>query len=394
MSTLCSSGSSNIEDVEGALRFALEQALEAQGERVPSVGFLFASPRHDLDRAVRQAAARLPRTSWIAASSAGELTERGLTQGGIAVMLISFGSAEHELCFASVMGEDPINLARELRPRGDPLAHHKAGRQFPVTLLFGDGLSSIFERGIVEFRRRITDDHVVAGAGAGDDGALVQTAVGIQEGASFGAAAALHVWSEVPWSVGIAHGLSVASERMTVTSATGNVVHEIDGQPAIEAYRTYARSRGVELESLNLGQFLIQNELGVMLFEDLVRVRAPLAVGSAGELICAGEVPEGAQVCIVRGEPDVILEAAREAARRARAGLGELRAAGVLVFSCVCRNMTLGDEYHREARAIADIFGDTPIVGFSSYGEVARDPGRLDGYHNNSVVVVAIPEAG
>lgn len=394
MSARCSSGTSNEVSVEGALQQALEQARSGQGERVPDVGFLFASPRYDLDRLVRLARAELANTSWLAASTAGEFTERGFTRGGVSLFLVSFGKTEHAVGFAPVMGDDPVGLVAELRATDSASTpeHRRAGRGFPITLLLGDGLSPIFERAVIELRRTVSDEHLIAGAGAGDDLALVRTAVGTHEGATFGAAAALHLWSEVPWATGIAHGLSPASKRMSVTRARGNLVYEIDGKPAFECYREYAALRGVDLDKVPLPEFLVQNELGVMLFDDLVRVRAPLAVGSDGELVCAGEVPEGAQVCIVRGEPDVILDAARTAARQARDGLRGASAAGLLVFSCVCRNRTLGSNYPREVAAIRDVFPDVPLAGFSSYGEVARDPGRLDGYHNNSVVIVAIPQ--
>jgi hypothetical protein len=34
----------------------------------------------------------------------------------------------------------------------------------------------------------------------------------------------------------------------------------------------------------------------------------------------------------------------------------------------------------------------TPIAGFLTYGEIARYSGRLDGWHNTTAVVAAIPK--
>jgi small ligand-binding sensory domain FIST len=36
-------------------------------------------------------------------------------------------------------------------------------------------------------------------------------------------------------------------------------------------------------------------------------------------------------------------------------------------------------------------FGDVPVAGFLTYGEIARYRGRLDGWHNATAVVAAIP---
>ncbi len=193
------------------------------------------------------------------------------------------------------------------------------------------------------------------------------------------------------WGAGVEHGLEVVSPRMTVTKATGNLVTEIDGQPALSVYRKFAEQRGIELTADGMGQFLIEHELGVLLFEQVVRVRAPIRVEPNGALFFAGEVPEGSNVCIVHGQPKAMTEGAAFAARTAKEELGKSEAAGVLIFSCICRGITFGDRYDEEIAAIREVFPEAPLAGFLSYGEVARSAGKLDGYHNNTIVVVAIP---
>ena len=37
------------------------------------------------------------------------------------------------------------------------------------------------------------------------------------------------------------------------------------------------------------------------------------------------------------------------------------------------------------------VFPGVPIAGFLTYGEIARYSGRLDGWHNTTAVVTAIP---
>jgi hypothetical protein len=129
-----------------------------------------------------------------------------------------------------------------------------------------------------------------------------------------------------------------------------------------------------------------------LLFDGIVRVRAPIRLEQDGALFLAGAVPEGSLVCVVRGSHEEIIAAARAAAEEARDALAGGQAAGILVFSCVCRGMVLGDRYGEEIAAIRSVFPDVPMAGFSSYGEVARTRSRLAGYHNDTIVVVAIPE--
>ncbi len=87
-----------------------------------------------------------------------------------------------------------------------------------------------------------------------------------------------------------------------------------------------------------------------------------------------------------------MVEAARSAAIEAKEHLGTSEAAGVLLFDCVCRGMILGDGFDREVEAVRSVFGDVPMSGFLTYGEIARYRGRLDGWHNATAVVVAIPK--
>ncbi len=178
---------------------------------------------------------------------------------------------------------------------------------------------------------------------------------------------------------------------MTVTKAAGNVLYELDGRPAFEVYRDYAKTRGVALEAQTAGSFLIGNELGVFFLDELHHARAPVGVGQSGELNLVADITEGSSVCILDGEPDAMVEAAQRAAAEARENLKGVPAAGVLLFDCVCRGMILKDQFQREIDAVRRVFPEAPIAGLLTYGEIARFKGRLDGWHNATSVVTAIP---
>ena len=178
---------------------------------------------------------------------------------------------------------------------------------------------------------------------------------------------------------------------MRVTRAAGNVVFELDGEPAFAIYVRHAAARGIELTLENAAPYLVGNELGIHFFERIIRARAPLAVGADGSLSCAAEIPQGSMVSILDGDHRSMVEAARSAALEARDHLGGAETAGVLLFDCVCRGMILREAFHREIEAVRSVFGDVPTAGFLTYGEIARYRGRLDGWHNATAVVVAIP---
>lgn len=398
MGTICGSGSATAADTVEVVEQAIDDARPRLGETRPTLGLLFVSPVHDLARALRAARKRLAGIDWLGCTTAGEITELGLTQGGVSTFLIGWGDASHRLDAVRPLQGAANGIAGELAARCAALLEGErgAGRTHLASLLLGDGLHPGFEALIAEIRRVVPGHQTLVGAGAGDDGALartfVGTFVGTGESALEGGVTALHVASSRGWGVGIGQGVTPSSARMTVTRSVGNVVYELDEQPALAVFAEYARARGDAFDPAAPGAYLVQNELGIYFFDDIVRVRAGIGLTADGGVRYAGEVPEGASVAVVRGEPLGLIAAARGAAERARAAL-DGPAAGVLLFSCVTRGTILGERYPEEIRAIVDVFGrGVPLAGFLSYGEVARVKDKLDGYHNHTVVVAAIPE--
>jgi methyl-accepting chemotaxis protein len=258
-------------------------------------------------------------------------------------------------------------------------------------VLLTDGLAGTGEDLVqAVFEQSASVSQIVGGA-AGDGGRFKETFVAAGDECASDAAAILHVFDAKPWGVGLDHGLHPTTKPMRVTSAQGNVIHTIEGQPAFEVYRRHARERGVTLTRDRAVPYMIANELGIHFLASLSRVRAPLGVEEDGSLTCAAPVPEGSFVSILDGERRTMIAAAKSAAEDAKRRLGKSHAAGVLVFDCVCRGMILQDDFHREIEAIRQPFGDVPVAGFLTYGEIAKYAGRLEGWHNATAVVVAIP---
>ena len=397
MTIRCGSGASRAAVTARAVREAADGALSSlraqRADASPDVTFVFASPDHPQSEVLRELSALLP-GDVIAASHAGELTERGSTRGGIALMCIAWdGAAVHTLSPVRAL-QDPDEAAEALAAdaRANWDAGGRAGHIKTLSALVAHGLGPGLESLVAHYRKVTPSRHLIVGGGAADDGRLQTSWVGTGETSLPGGVAALHVSSNRAFGIGIGHGAVACSPRMTVTKARDNVVLELDGEPAFEVYRRHAQAHGVTLEGDAIGPYLVANELGIFFFDDIVRIRAGTAVTPEGGIFCAGEVPESAVVAIVRGTPEAFVEAARDAATRALRGAGGT-CSGLLVFSCVTRGLAMGDEYEREVDALrAAVPPGTPIAGFLSYGEVARVKDKLDGLHNNTIVVLAIPD--
>jgi hypothetical protein len=355
---------------------------------------VFASPDRDLAATLARVVEASDGAHIVGCTTAGELTESGLSHGGIAVMLVSSDTMTSTVAFAEQLKSDPHAVASELVmevPDTKKTAAQR-DRRHMTTVLLTDGLSGAGEKLVADLQGRGQGSVQIVGGAAGDEGKFKSTSVGAGTRAATNAAAALHVWSTSPWGVGVNHGLRSTTGQMRVTKAQDNVVYELDGEPAFKVYQRHAAERGVKLTSANASPYLVANELGIHFFNNIARARAPLGVGDDGSLTCAADIPKGSMVSILDGDPVSMVDAAKSAAEEAKKHLGGKKAAGILLFDCVCRGMILKDGFQKEIDAVHSVFGDAPIAGFLTYGEIARYQGKLDGWHNATAVVVAIPE--
>jgi methyl-accepting chemotaxis protein len=393
MSTVVGTAVSLRADTRDAAATAAHECLARLGGAQPTYGFVFASPRHDAALAIGAVRSACPAAAIVGCTTAGEITEEGLVHGGVAVMLVA-ADATVRLAFAPRLKAEPARASEALLeglPETKKAAGQKEHRHL-TTVVLTDGLAATGERLVMAlYEARLQSGARVVGGAAGDEGAFKTTLVGAGRQVASDAAAALHVFGPVPWGVGMDHGLRPTSKPMRVTKAQDNVVAELDGEPAFHAYKKHAAARGIQLTPENASSYLIGNELGVHFFDKVSRARAPLAVGGDGSLTCAGDIPRGAMVSILDGEPGSMIEAARTAAEQARSQLNGRPAAGVLLFDCVCRGMILKEQFNREVSAVAGVFPKVPIAGFLTYGEIARTHEILEGWHNTTAVVVAIP---
>jgi len=393
MPTLTGSGRSTSPNTLKAAAEAVAQARRTLGGKPPQFGLVFAGPDHPLPPLMSAAREAAGGAGLVGCTTAGEFTEEGLTHNGVAVLLVASDDTQHLLAFSTGLKQQHERVAEELtagfsKAHADAQSHRRLAS---TTVLLTDGLAGTAERSLGVLSDRTGFAQQIVGGAAGDEGRFKETSVAAGTRTGSDAVAALHVFSAKTWGVGLGHGLRPASPRMRVTRASGNVLHQIDGRPAFDIYKEHAAGRGIPITASDAGPYMIGNELGLFLFDHLNRARAPLGVNADGSLNLAADVPEGASVCILDGEPENMVAAAHEAAREAQRRLEGGRAAGVAVFDCVCRGMILKDRFTQEIDAVRRVFGDVPVAGFLTYGEIARYGGKLDGWHNTTAVVVAIP---
>lgn len=398
--TRAGSGLSRTGRTDRAGAEAAREAMRALEGVTPSYGFVFASPKHDLATTLAQVAEVSGCSDLLGATSAGELNEKGFARGAVSVLLVHAPRSVHQLAFCAGLREGHAAVAKQLCREFEQAAAQARSRGWPhsTSVVLLDGLAETCERAVKQVMLETRPFQQVVGGAAGVDLGFPRALVGMKLQASPDAGVAVHVFGPTRWGVGIDHGLTPPSPRMsvalkmTVTRMTGNVIEELDGRPAFEAYQRHARDHDAQLTPETVGPYLVTNPLGVYFLDEIRSVRVAGSVTEKGGLVCTAELAVGSMVTILHADPRNLIDAAGKAALAARKNLDGAAPAAVLLFDCGSRGMALGASFDREVAAVRDVFPGTPMAGFLTYGEIARFRGRLDPWHNSTAVVVAIPQ--
>jgi len=337
----------------------------------------------------------------------GEFTEKHVGKNSVVCAVISSdthkfftsigkGLREDEVkCFESAVEKLPTNipafpflsafiLIDGLAGKGEE-AVFAAFSAFGPTVKFSGGAAGdnlAFKETKVFFNDRVESDAVSL--------CLVASKIPIQIGVNHGHA---------PIQIGVAHGQTSLSPVFTITRAKGNVLYELDGQPAYEVWKRYTKENaarlGIDVDALNdstgVGSFLIRYEAGLLTGTEY-KVRVPLSKNEDGSLNFACTMMEGAVIRIMEGLDDAQIASARKAAEIALKATRGVKLAGAVVFDCCCRSIILQDRFRSAIDAIKDVLGNIPVIGLETYGEIAMELGQVSGFHNTSTVIALIPE--
>ncbi len=371
----------------------VREARAAFGDQGPRLLFVFASTAQPLTELAAIIGPALSDTLILSASTAGEFTERGDRKG--AVTAIAFDG--DFVC----SGDVGRGLAADVEGAIDRALSSQAlrvpGYAHQTAVLLLDPLAGHAEEAALLLAMKLGDQARIAGGAAGDDLAMKRTFVGCNSVVASDAAVVALLHTRQPLGIGVRHGHRAYSDAFVITDADGSLVKTIDSKPAWpfwrEAVRPAAAAAGFDVDAITpeqAGPLLLRFE-GALDAGREIKVRAPLSIeGDAIRFAC--EIPVGSRVRITESSADGQVVSAVDAARTARAQLGDDAVAGAVVFDCICRNLILAERFGDAVRGMSEALGGAKLAGFETYGEIALIEGDLSGFHNTTSVVLAFGE--
>ncbi|GAB6902456.1 FIST signal transduction protein [Kineosporia succinea] len=327
-----------------------------------------------------------PASVVMGCSTAGEILGGTIDDATVSVAVAQFASTRLRLLTGPIGGgTDSAAVGRDLAARLVAAEPDLAG-----VFVLSDGLRANGAQLAQGLSDGCAGTAVITGGLAGDGDRFDHTWVLVDGRPRTGMVSVLGLSGpHVRVGHGAGGGWSILGPERLVTRAEGNVVHELDGQPALTLYRSY------------LGDRMGDTAASTLMFPLSVRapegrqgavVRTVQALDeSAQSLVFTGDVPQGSIARLLRANTGELVDGAGEAVRRADLvpGLPTL----ALVVSCVGRRAVLGQRTEDELEMVMSrLPADVHLAGFYSYGEISPIGEHTSGLLNQTLTVTTIQE--
>lgn len=330
---------------------------------------------------------RFPAAARIGCSTAGEITEKGVSSGSCVITLVRFARAQVRVARTALASMDDSLSA------GERLAGQLAGPGLKTAIVLAPGVGvngSALVKGMANVLGVGTP---LAGGLAGDGGAFQRTLTLTPDGVSEHAVVAVGFYGDnLVFGHGSFGGWEPFGPSRRVTRSTANVLHELDGQPALAVYRDYLGEYAKDLPASGL---LFPFAMVDQERRELGLIRTILGIDeSTGSLILAGDIQPQAQLQLMHASTDRLVDGAEKAAESAT--FGSLAAPGLtLLVSCVGRKIVMGERVDEEIEAVVSVLGSgETVTGFYSYGEISPfTPGASCELHNQTMTVFRLAES-
>lgn len=334
-------------------------------------------------------AAAFPRAAIVGCSTAGEIHGDLILDESLSVAITRFERTTVRVAGAPVATPDDSEAA------GRQVAAALQGPELRGVFVLSDGLGVNGSALVKGLSGALPAEVVVTGGLAGDGPRFERTWV-LHDGApTQQRVEAVGFYGEhVRIGHGSQGGWDLFGPQRRVTRADGNVLYEIDGEPALALYKKYLGDRAAELPASAL---LFPLALRTTAADEKTVVRTVLAVDEdAQSMTFAGDIPQGAYVQLMSANFDHLVEGAAEAAlhTKDRGDLEDSVSTLSVAISCVGRRLVLGERTEEELEAALEILPEgTEQVGFYSYGEISPfATGHCD-LHNQTMTLTTIREA-
>lgn len=353
---------------------------------------LYFGPREMLSNSGHQEAlrSRFPDARLLGCSTGGQMAEGDVDDERLSALALDFDSTRLRL--AEAMVEEP----GQSQTAGLSIGTQLAAPDLAGVFVLSDGLHVNGSALVEGIANAVGPDVPLSGGLAGDGAAFTETLVGATAQPRSGAVAAVGFYGDaIQFGHGSGGGWDVFGPKRKVTKARGNVLYEVDGQPALDLYKLYLGPE--DSQRLPGSALLFPMRIYDPRHPHHAVVRTVLAVdGKDGSMTFAGDMPEGWTAQLMRGSFGRLCAGAAEATQQALETMAVPPSgdSAAILISCIGRRLLMGQRIDEEIEAVtAELPPGYRPIGFYSYGEISPhgQSGRAQ-LHNQTMTVTLLSE--
>ncbi len=287
--------------------------------------------------------------------------------------------------------EAPVENASGSYVAGETIGRELAASDLKTIFVLSDGTRVNGSELIRGIRACVGNGVVITGGLAGDGPRFGTTYVGLNSIPAPGRVAAVGFYGDsIQVGHGSAGGWDVFGPVRRITRSKGNVLYELDGNPALDLYKRYL---GDDAKRLPGSALLFPLKVFPASRPNEALTRTIVAVDETQRTMTfAGDMPEGFSAQLMRGNFDRLVEGAADAAHQAALPRSGDQVA--ILVSCIGRKLLMGQRICEEVEAVHDVFGkNTLLTGFYSYGEVSPHAAtNCAELHNQTMTITVFRE--
>lgn len=326
-----------------------------------------------------------PNAHRIGCSTAGEIYGTEVTDETLVATAVAF---EHtRLHGVSLNLDDAIDSYQA----GERLANSLPHESLVHVLVFSDGQNVNGSELVSGLTQHLPTGVTLTGGLAGDGDRFQETLVLWDSPPEPNIIAVLGLYGErIKIGFGSLGGWDAFGPERLVTRSAGNILFELDNQPALSLYKKYLGEYAKDLPASGLlFPLSLRNTEGESV------VRTILGVNETDQsLTFAGDMPQGGHARLMKANFDRLIDGAIGAAQTSYKAIGNKAPELALLISCVGRKLVLKQRIEEEVEGVRDTLGqDTVLAGFYSYGEISPfNPSAKCELHNQTMTITTLSE--
>ena len=385
------SGASQEKEAFDAGKEAAEMAVNKLS-KTPHIFWVFGAISYNQEELLEGVNSVIPGTPVIGCTTDGEISTPGLSTDSVVALAL----ASDQIKFSTVAVD---SLLQDSFKAGIKVGDQFINTNVKYMQIFSDGLLGNGSK-IVEGIQKVLGKGIkIAGGTAGDGSLFTRTYQYHNDQVLTNSIVGVAFEGDFPFATGVSSGWTPVGMAKEVTKSIGNVVYELDGQPALDVYKKFLGKHASLLPAVGVEYPLgLLGPQGDVEEDGYFLCRATMGVDhEKGSITFAGDVPQGAMVKMTMGNELDIVKAAKVAAQRALDQLKKnknIQPKVAFLYSCMARKIVLGSRTNEEILAVKEVIGkDFPIIGFYTYGEYAPvGKQHLSCLHNEVATITIIGE--